>query len=306
MVTIAVGSVLEQTYKDYEIIVVDDGSTDDTAVRLRRYGDRIRYCYQENRGASAAQNKGIELSKGQWIAILASDDTWSPRKLELQIEALGKMGSKFGACFTDCKYIGDSDLKLTVFEEAGLRTEAEYGPLDDPIKYLLGKHALIFVQSLLVRRSLVEGDSGFDLNLVVSEDTDLIFRLASRTRFCYVNLPLVKVDRTPGRKDRLTCLFTDEAEKACSISEYRLQKWLRLAKEQGDIEVYRRISDSQRELYYHWLIIGLRRRRYGSVVLPLVRKIRSTGDDYGTICARVLDRGVRKLARLAAVRKYHR
>src|SRR5271166_6410356 len=80
----AVESVLAQTFTDYELIVIDDGSTDDTCERLKPYMGRIRYCYQDNRGASAAQNKGIEIARGTWVSILGSDDLWLPAKLERQ------------------------------------------------------------------------------------------------------------------------------------------------------------------------------------------------------------------------------
>ena len=74
LVVNAIRSVLCQTYRDYEIIVVDDGSTDNTTQVIKPYMDRIRYVYQPNRGASAAQNRGVKLAKGDWVSILASDD----------------------------------------------------------------------------------------------------------------------------------------------------------------------------------------------------------------------------------------
>src|SRR5215831_7640198 len=84
LVVRAIQSVLNQTYQDYEIIVVDDGSTDNTREKLRPYLGHIQYYYQENRGASSAQNEGIQLAKGEWISILGSDDTWLPNKLQSQ------------------------------------------------------------------------------------------------------------------------------------------------------------------------------------------------------------------------------
>ena len=80
----AVDSVLAQTYDDYEIIVVDDGSTDDTAELLRPYGDRITYLYQENRKLPAARNTGIRTARGQYLAFLDSDNLFLPHKLAAQ------------------------------------------------------------------------------------------------------------------------------------------------------------------------------------------------------------------------------
>jgi len=78
-------SILAQTYADYEIIVVDDGSADDTKQRVAAFGERVRYLYQANKGVSAARNKGIRKARGQYIAFCDSDDLFVPTKLEKQM-----------------------------------------------------------------------------------------------------------------------------------------------------------------------------------------------------------------------------
>ena len=78
----ALESVFEQTLQDFEIIVVDDGSTDGTGEVLRKYGDRIRYIYQENNGPASARNGGIRVARGEYIAFLDADDLWVSTKLE--------------------------------------------------------------------------------------------------------------------------------------------------------------------------------------------------------------------------------
>lgn len=87
-VTVAVESALSQTYPNHEVIVVDDGSTDETRDRLTPYEGRIRYLYQENQGLSAARNTGIRASRGDLIAFLDSDDVWHPEKLTMQARYL--------------------------------------------------------------------------------------------------------------------------------------------------------------------------------------------------------------------------
>ena len=82
----AIDSVLCQEFKDYEIIVVDDGSTDNTKKNLKRYGDKIKYIYQDNSGVSVSRNTGIKYSTGEWLAFLDSDDEWMPDYLLTQIE----------------------------------------------------------------------------------------------------------------------------------------------------------------------------------------------------------------------------
>src|SRR5690349_17003226 len=111
----AIESALRQTYTDFEIMVVDDGSTDDTRERLKPYVGRIRYVYQQNRGASAAKNKGIALATGKWVSILDDDDEWLPTKLECQLEALARYHEECGACFTNCQFIVNGALRQTIF-----------------------------------------------------------------------------------------------------------------------------------------------------------------------------------------------
>ena len=92
-VSATVESVLAQTFSDLEVIVVDDGSSDDTEQVLRQaFGDRIRYYAQVNQGVSVARNKGIEEARGEWIAFLDSDDLWEKDKLEWQFKALDQFG----------------------------------------------------------------------------------------------------------------------------------------------------------------------------------------------------------------------
>jgi glycosyltransferase involved in cell wall biosynthesis len=82
----AIDSVLNQAYCNRELIVVDDGSTDHTKALLATYGEKIKIILQENRGVSAARNRGIEMASGEYIALLDSDDIWLPEKIESQIQ----------------------------------------------------------------------------------------------------------------------------------------------------------------------------------------------------------------------------
>jgi glycosyltransferase involved in cell wall biosynthesis len=93
----AIESVLAQTVSDLEVIVVDDGSSDDTGKVLGEiFGDRIRYYAQANQDASAARNKGIAEAQGEWIAFLDSDDLWEKDKLEWQFKTLERFGPQCG------------------------------------------------------------------------------------------------------------------------------------------------------------------------------------------------------------------
>lgn len=81
-------SVYQQTFSDFEVIIVDDGSTDDTANMIRQEFPDAHYYYQLNEGVSSARNKGLDVAKGEWIAFLDSDDEWLPKKLEKQLALL--------------------------------------------------------------------------------------------------------------------------------------------------------------------------------------------------------------------------
>src|SRR5438067_538680 len=104
----AVESLLAQTIPVSEIIVVDDGSTEDVAGMIQRnirersgWGERVRYFYQENQGQSVAFNRGIAEARGEWLGVLGSDDLWLPNKLEWQLRALERFGGECGLCFAD-------------------------------------------------------------------------------------------------------------------------------------------------------------------------------------------------------------
>jgi len=301
LVVNAIQSVLCQTYQDYEIIVVDDGSTDDTEEALRPYMDRIRYVYQENLGASAAQNKGVQLARGKWISILASDDLWLPTKLEAQLNAVASLGKDFGACFTNCDFFGNTHVTPSAFELAGLHEEVPFGPLEEPFKVILAPHAAIYVQSLLVLRSLVEYPNGFDERIVVSEDTDLLFRLAFKTKFCFVNERLVRIDRTPSREVGLMELFSRSDDRAFGSREHIFQKWICLP-ENMDTELRQTVEEMLKLLYYHWLVAKLYRFRYVKA-FEIARRIKATGDTNKMICRTLASRAKRKISSL--INQFH-
>ena len=288
----AIESVVRQTYANHEIIVVDDGSTDDTSERLAPYRDRIRYVYQSNKGIAAALNKGIEVAKGQWISILADDDLWLPTKLESQVRAMDQLGEEFGACFTNCSYVGDPARTVSAFEEAKLAGQFDFWPLEDPHKYVLAKYPALFAQSMLVLRSLLQKVEGFDERLVVGEDTDLLFRLAFHTRFCVVAKPLVEIDRSP-LLPRLTDLYKSKNESVFACIGYRYRKWLAL-QELTDSTIRQTIQESMERLYYARIVENLYRSDLTGA-FEKVRELKEIGPSYSRIGASLLSRASRKL-----------
>jgi len=199
----AINSVLCQTFTDLEVVVVDDGSSDDTGKILQKtYGDRIRYCFQTNQGLSAALNKGLAEARGEWVAFLDSDDLWEKEKLEWQFKALEQFGPRCGACYTDVRFFNYPETR-TMFElaEEKDRHEGTMGVSTNVLKLVVspgGAGMVVCICSVLARADLVRRSGEFDTNLRFGMDSDFLFRLARLTEFCYVNRPLVLVDRSPG------------------------------------------------------------------------------------------------------------
>jgi glycosyltransferase involved in cell wall biosynthesis len=197
-----VESVLAQSFTDQEVIVVDDGSSDDTGQTLKRaFGDRIRYYFQSNQGVSVARNKGIEEARGEWVAFLDSDDLWEREKLEWQLKALERFGPQCGACYTDVRFFNHSETR-TMFQLAhqNYRHEATIGVNSDVLRLLVrpgGAGMVVCLSSFMARRDAMRQTGGFDPSLLYSQDSEFMFRLAMLTGFCYVNRPLVLFDRSP-------------------------------------------------------------------------------------------------------------
>jgi glycosyltransferase involved in cell wall biosynthesis len=175
----AIDSVLAQTRPAHEIIVVDDGSTDDTPRILAEYGDRIRVIRQENLGASAARNTGIAAARGEWVAFLDSDDLWRPRKLE----------------YDAARIAADPDLGMVhcgaeQFDNAGKTTAVFLGGLEGwvaPDLLRLEREVIAAPGSgLTVRKTAAEEAGGYDLRLEAAEDWDFCYRVACRYRAGFI------------------------------------------------------------------------------------------------------------------------
>jgi glycosyltransferase involved in cell wall biosynthesis len=198
----AIDSVLSQTFADLEVIVVDDGSSDGTDRLLSEsYGNGIRYHFQANGGVSSARNKGIQEARGDWIAFLDSDDLWEPDKLDWQFKALGRFGSQCGACYTDTRLFNHPEQR-TLFQmaEESYHHKETMGVSGEILRLLVrpgGAGMVVHLSSLLASADVLRKTGGFNPRLLYSEDSEFMFRLAMLTGFCYVNLPLIRFDRSP-------------------------------------------------------------------------------------------------------------
>jgi glycosyltransferase involved in cell wall biosynthesis len=193
----ALDSVLAQTRPAEEIIVVDDGSDDGTAAMLARDYPELTCLIQDNRGVSAARNAGIRAARGDWIALLDSDDEWLPQKLERQLQALQHARRP------------DSAAPLLVHcDEIWIRNGRRVNPMDKHAKAggWIFERCLplcaISPSAVLMARELLTDVGEFDEDLPACEDYDLWLRICSRYPVLYVDEPLLK--KYGGHSDQLS------------------------------------------------------------------------------------------------------
>jgi glycosyltransferase involved in cell wall biosynthesis len=182
----AVGSVLAQTFEDFEVIVVDDGSTDNTREIVAGFVDpRVRYVYQDNQERSAARNAGIRLARGEYIAFLDADDVWLPEKLALQVYLL-ETRPEVGLVYTGA-YVMENGRIFT--EQKGKHRGRVVRPLLVVDNIVTGSGC-----TPMVRRECFDQVGFFDevSSVIPCEDWDMWLRIATKYEFDYVPQPLAK------------------------------------------------------------------------------------------------------------------
>jgi glycosyltransferase involved in cell wall biosynthesis len=207
----ALDSVIEQTYQNFEVLVIDDGSTDNTRDVVKSYGERVCYFYQENKGIAGARNAGIKESSGDYIAFLDSDDYWMHGKLERQT-ALFREHSEYGLVASCC---------------ASVRLDGSYREKNRPgksgwvLKDLFNKN-FIRTSSAVIKKECLEKVGFFDEELKECEEYDLWLRIAAQYPVGFINESLavyvdnpegVSTDSLSGRLFRLKVLEKEYLKK---------------------------------------------------------------------------------------------
>lgn len=176
-------SILGQRFRDFELIVVDDGSTDDTSDLLKSYGDRIRILCQENRGPAAARNLGIRHARGRWILIQDSDDLSTPDHLE-SLFAFAEKNPDCGMVFANGAYLGGPEHnRETIIPKEKSRRLAQQG-----VRLLdLFEKSIVRLQAALLSKTCLETIGGHDESLRICMDLDLAFRIFMRYPVAYLD-----------------------------------------------------------------------------------------------------------------------
>lgn len=195
----AINSVLGQTFNDLELIVVDDGSTDDTPELIAQYEDpRLTFIeHEENRGGSVARNTGIAHATGDYLAFLDSDDAWRPRKLELQVAELDRRSDDWVAVYCDAEFVSadhgfiQQAASFIVNHIANSDVPTEGG--EELVKHVLTDELHTSAGStLLVRRETVEAIDGFDESFIRFQDPEFLIRILRQGKLAYISQTLVE------------------------------------------------------------------------------------------------------------------
>jgi glycosyltransferase involved in cell wall biosynthesis len=192
LVTRSIDSVMRQSYLPQELIVVDDGSEDDTKVVIQEKFASVRYIKQANKGPASARNVGIENAENKWLAFLDSDDLWMPNKLEKQVKALeNNPGMQF--CYSDEIWIRDG---------ARVNQKKKHAKFGGDIYQQCLPLCIISPSSAMIHVDVFEEVGMFDASLPACEDYDMWLRITAKFPVLFLDEPLIK--KYGGHEDQLS------------------------------------------------------------------------------------------------------
>lgn len=239
----AIDSVLKQGYRNFNCLVVDDGSTDGTEDLVEKFGGSVTCLRQENRGPAAARNRGIRAGRARLVAFLDSDDIWHPEKLEIQSAVMAEE--------PECLI---SHTQETWYRRGKLlpQRKRHRKPSGDIFARAL-EMCVVSMSTVMVRRELFDRAGYFDEDLPCCEDYDFWLRASLRTRFLLIDRPLTR--KEGGRPDQVSAVFRE------GMDRFRIRSLVNLLRREP-------LSPEQREaaleeLERKCLIYGRGARRRG-------------------------------------------
>jgi glycosyltransferase involved in cell wall biosynthesis len=226
--TRAIASVQEQTCQAFELIVIDDGSTDGTREFVRRMGTDIRYLYQERQGPSAARNRGIRAARGRFISFLDSDDLWLRNKLATQIDFMHRNREAI-VCYSD---------EIWIRRGVRVNQKQRHRKMSGWIFEHCVPLCIVSPSSVLMRRAFFDVVGMFDEQLPSCEDYDLWLRASVQMPFFYIAEQLIV--KHGGHADQLSAHW--------GLDRYRVQSMLKL------LSGHRQLNRAQTALLRHTII----------------------------------------------------
>ena len=224
----AVDSVLAQTFKGFELIIVDDGSAGNTYHFISQYSDnRIRYVKQENKGPGAARNRGIEESRHDLIAFLDNDDWWDKEKLDIQFR---EMQQNSGYLISHTQEIWYKNGKLLNQKK---KHKKQHGYIFDKCLPLCA----VSMSTAIVRKELFDRIGLFDEGMACCEDYDFWLRASINHKFLLIDEPLTLKDG--GRPDQVSSIY------ATGIDKFRIQSILKLLRSNNLTSEQRKLATNE-------------------------------------------------------------
>lgn len=181
----AIDSILNQTYAPAEIIVVDDGSVDNTREAMAAYEGRVRYVFQENAGSAVARHNGITIAQSEWVAFLDSDDVWNSDHLEHISSAIIATGGRANYYFSDTRRTRENDHQMH-WQMTGFSIDAPYVLVDKGSEWVLKGRQPMMLQASVINRAAYIASGGFLPSLRSREDTHLFIKLGLKSPICAV------------------------------------------------------------------------------------------------------------------------